>query len=85
MATVILEIPDERLDELKKCAEAEGVSVSEFLLRDKESGPIGPPSAEFWDWLKNLPRIDIGPSSADIIREGREERDRQIDEWLSRS
>ena len=83
MATVILEIPDDRLDELKRLAEIEGLSVDEFLMRDTKRIPSRSTSAEFWHRLKNLPRVDIGPSTADMIREGREERDRQIDEWLS--
>ncbi|HXA20242.1 MAG TPA: hypothetical protein VN380_24910 [Thermoanaerobaculia bacterium] len=83
MATLILEIPDDRLDELKRLAECEGLSVDEFLIRDTKRMPSGS-TAEFWNRLRNLPRVDIGPSSADMIREGREERDRQIDEWLSR-
>jgi hypothetical protein len=83
MATVTLEIPDERLNELKRLAEIEGLNVDELLMRDTRRKPPASTPAEFWNRLKNLPRVDIGPSTADIIREGREERDRQIDEWLS--
>ena len=84
MATVTIEIPDERLNELKRLAEIEGLNVDEFLMRDTRRKPAASTPAEFWNRLKNLPHVNIGPSTADIIREGREERDRQIDEWLSR-
>jgi hypothetical protein len=82
MATLTFEIADDRLEQLKKRAEAEGLSVSDFLLRNAEPVIVEPPSAEFWNRLKNLPRVDIGMSGADAVREAREAHDREIDEWL---
>jgi hypothetical protein len=84
MATLILEVPEERLDELKRRADAEGLSVSEFLLRQSERAAPGVSRKERFERLKNLPRIDLGMSGADQVREAREEHDREIDEWLSR-
>ncbi len=84
MATLILEVPEERLDELKKRAAAEGLSVSEFLLRQSERAAPGISPKERFERLKNLPRIDLGMSGAEAVREAREEHDREVDEWLSR-
>jgi hypothetical protein len=39
---------------------------------------------ELFERLKRLPRIDIGMSGADLVREARAEHDRELDEWLSR-
>ncbi len=83
MATLTINIPDEYLEELRRRAEGEGLSVDEFILRETGLAVVGPPSEEFWGRLKNLPHIDLGISSADLIHELREERDRQLDEWLS--
>jgi plasmid stability protein len=83
MATLTINIPDEYIEELKRRAAGEGLSVDEFVLRETGLTTVGPPSEEFWDRLKNLPHVDLGMSSADLIQESREERDRQLDEWLS--
>lgn len=84
MASVTLDIPNERLEELKQRAERVGLSVDELLIRETERLTAGSTSTEFWNRLKNLPRVDIGMSGADAVREAREEHDREVDEWLSR-
>jgi hypothetical protein len=84
MAILTINIPDKSLEELKRRADGEGISVDQLILQETGLAPSALPPNEFWDRLKNLPRIDLGASSADLIREGREERERQIDEWLSR-
>jgi len=84
MASVTLDIPNERLEELKQRAERIGLSVDELLIRETERLTAGSTSTEFWNRLKNLPRVDIGMSGADAVREAREEHDREVDEWLSR-
>jgi hypothetical protein len=84
MATVILDVPEERLDELKRRAKAEGLTVSELLLRDSERPEPRISPDELFERLMNLPRIDLGMSGADQVREAREAHDREIDEWLSR-
>lgn len=83
MATVILEIPEDRHEQLKRRAAAEGLSVPELLLRDSERNAPRISQKELFERLKNLPRIDLGGSGAEIVREAREEHDREIDEWLS--
>jgi hypothetical protein len=83
MATVILDIPEDRHEQLKRRAAAEGLSVSELLLRESEHMRPRVSQEELFERLKNLPRIDLGMSGADLVREVREEHDREIDEWLS--
>jgi hypothetical protein len=82
MATVILEIPEDRHEQLKRRAEAEGLSVSELLLRESERIAPWVSQKELFERLKNLPRVDFGMSGVDLVREAREEHDREIDEWL---
>jgi hypothetical protein len=84
MATVILEIPEERHEELKRRAAAEGLSVSELLLSESERMAPRTSPKELFERLKSLPHMDLGMSGADLVREAREEHDREIDEWLSR-
>jgi hypothetical protein len=84
MATVILEIPEERHEELKRRAAAEGLSVSELLLRESERLAPRISQKELFERLKSRRRIDFGMSGADLVREAREEHDREVDEWLSR-
>jgi hypothetical protein len=83
MATVILEIPNDRHEQLKRRATAEGLSVPELLLREAERlAPLISQTGLF-ERLKKLPRIDLGMSGADLVREAREAHDKEIDEWLS--
>ena len=83
MATVTLEIPEDRHEQLKRLAAAEGLSVSELLLREWERARSRISPEELFERLKNLPRIDIGMSGADLVHAAREEHDREIEEWLN--
>ena len=78
MATVILEIPEDRHEQLKRRAEAEGLSVPELLLKEWERASPRISPEELFERLKNLPRIDIGMSGADLVHAAREEHDRDM-------
>jgi hypothetical protein len=82
MATVILEIPDDRHEELKRRAAAEGLSVSGLLLRETERMAPQISRQELIERLKTRSRPDIGMSGADLVRAGREERMQDLDEWF---
>lgn len=82
MATVVLEIPEDRHERLKRRAAEEGLSVPELLLRDSERIAPRISQKELFERLKKRSRVDIGMSGADLLREAREEHDREIDEWL---
>ncbi len=83
MATVTLEMPEDRHEQLKRRAAADGLSVSELLLRESERIAPWISQKELFERLKNLPRIDIGMSGADLVHAAREEHDQEIDEWLN--
>ena len=80
-----LEIPDlseEALRYLETRATEERLTIEEVVRRDVEAMAT---RQRILDDLASLPPVDLGgTTAADLIREGREERDRQIDEWLSR-
>jgi hypothetical protein len=78
MATVILEIPDDRHEQLKRRAAAEGLSVPDYLLRETE--PVTPrlSQKELFERLKRRSRIDIGMSGADLVHAAREEDDQEL-------
>lgn len=76
-------IPEDRYEQLKRRAAAEGLSVSELLLKESEHIATRISQKELFERLKKRPRIDFGMSGADLVRESREEHDREIDEWLS--
>jgi len=82
MATVTLEIPEDRHEQLKRRAAEEGLTVSELLLRESEHIAPWISQKELFERLKNLPRIDLGMSGADLVRQAREEHDRELDERL---
>jgi len=83
MATVILEIPEDRHEQLKRLAETEGLSVPELLLRDSERIAPRISQKELFERLKRRSRVDIGMSGADLVHAAREEHDREIEEWLN--
>jgi hypothetical protein len=73
MATVILEIPEDRHELLKRRAAEEGLSVSELLLRDTEQATPRVSQEELFKRLKRRSRVDIGMSGADLVHAAREE------------
>lgn len=70
-----------------RAAEA-GMSLSEYLLREIRKSAERPTNQEIMDRLAKLPPIITRTSSADMVRESREERmrelDRRSDEQLKR-
>jgi len=78
MATVILEIPEGRHEQLKRRAAAEGVSVPELLLRETEQTTPRISQRELYERLKRRSRVDIGMSGADLVHAAREESDREL-------
>ncbi|MCU1244539.1 MAG: hypothetical protein JWN02_449 [Acidobacteria bacterium] len=87
-----LEIPDTLYEELEKQAEKVKLTVPEYarLALIKGLGRVVPPMdkealEELLARLRARPPLDFGGmSSADIIREGREERDEQLCYAVSR-
>ncbi len=80
-----VEIPDQLHDALIERARKEGVSVSDLVARELEKQVTTALSPdELLERLQRIPPLDLGNlTSADIIREGREERTDQILDAIS--
>ena len=75
-------VPESLHRKLKSRAALEGVSLSDYVLRELERVASYPTREELLARLAALPPVDLsGIDAADLVREGREERERQMDEW----
>lgn len=80
-----VEIPDELHEALEARARVRGISLNEYIAHELDAQAGGKGAvADLLDRIRSRPPVDLGISAADLIREGREERDRQLtDKWLS--
>lgn len=79
-----VEIPDELHDALAERAEEEGLSVSAYITRELGNADHTMAMARLLERIRRREPVDLGISAADLIREGREERVRELtDRWLS--
>jgi len=79
-----VEIPDELHEELVARALKEGLSLADYLVRELESAEHPVVTGELLERIRSRPAIDLGITAAELIREGREERDRELtDRWSS--
>lgn len=80
-----VEIPDELHDALADRAQKEGVTLPAFVERElRELVESGRAKDALLERIRSRSAVDLGISAADLIREGREERDRELsDRWLS--
>ncbi|MEK6371505.1 MAG: hypothetical protein AABO58_02305 [Acidobacteriota bacterium] len=76
----IRNMPDKLHRTLKSRAAQAGMSLSEYLLRELKKAADKPSVEELLDRIRSRPPVEPGVSSAEIIREGRDERMRQMDE-----
>lgn len=75
-------VPDSLHRKLKARAALEGMSLSDYVLRELERAASHPTREELRARLAALPPVDLGGiDPAELVREGREERERQTDEW----
>ena len=73
-ALQVRNVPDDTHRRLKARAALEGISMSEFVLRELEKSLARPPRAELLRRIADLPALDPSPSPAEVIREERETR-----------
>lgn len=75
-------IPIALRDRLRKRAASKGVSMSQYVT-DLLRGDLDLPTIDEWlDALHELPKIDLealGTSGAELVREGRVEREKEIE------
>ena len=81
-----VEIPDRLHDVLSARAQMEGLSVSDLVSRELEKQVTTELSPdELLERLRRIPPLDLGNlTTADLIREAREERTDQILDAISR-
>lgn len=70
----IRHVPDEIHRTLKSRAAKAGMSLSDYLLAELRQIAERPTMEEMRERLKKLPRVDLEPSPAEIIREERDAR-----------
>jgi plasmid stability protein len=80
----IRDIPDKVHRILKARAAQAGMSLSEYLMRELKQSASIPTEEELWERVKNLPPVVSSESSGEMIRAGREERMRHLDETVGR-
>jgi predicted DNA-binding protein len=80
----IRNMPEAMHRRLKSKAAQEGLSLSAFLLRELSVIAERPTLAEMIERMRKLPRVKLSRSSAEIVREGREERMQHLDEVVGR-
>ena len=74
----IRNVPEDVHRTLKARAAKEGLSLSEYLLREAVDLAERPTMAEMIERIRSRPRVRTKFDSAELIREGREERDRRL-------
>jgi len=79
----IRNVPDETHRLLKARAALAGVSMSHFVLREIERIVRRPSRSEILAAIRREPPLTLAERPADVVREGRAEREGQMDEWLS--
>ena len=75
----ISNVPEDVHRTLKARAAKAGMSLSEYLLRGLEEDASRPTLREMTERIRSRPMVDLGEiSTAEIIREEREARDRHL-------
>ena len=74
----IRNVPEDIHRTLKARAAKEGLSLSEYLLREAVDLAERPTMAEMIERIRSRPQARTTRPSAEIIREEREERDREL-------
>lgn len=80
----IRNVPENIHRKLKARAAEEGMSLSNYALRELRKSAERLTNKEIMERLAALPPINLGMSSAQAVREGREERERELDRRVSK-
>jgi plasmid stability protein len=75
----IRNVPEDVHRTLKARAAKRGMSLSEFLLAEVTELARLPTLEEHVARVRSRPMVDLGASAADLIRDAREERERELD------
>ena len=80
----IRNVPEDVHRTLKARAAEEGLSLSEYLRREVLDFAQRPALAEVTERIRSRPMVRSEIPAADLIREAREERERELDDRLGR-
>jgi antitoxin FitA len=80
----IRNVPEDVHRTLKARAAKEGLSLSEYLRREVLDFAQRPTLAEVTERIRSRPMVTSEIPAADLIREAREERERELDDRLGR-
>jgi antitoxin FitA len=81
----IRHVPEDVHARLKARAAKAGMSLSDYLLREITWMASRPTWDEYFDAVKGEEPIATGVDWAEVIREGREERERELEQRTMRS
>lgn len=74
-------VPDKLHRELMRRAKARGQTLTDYIQSVLEREVSTPPREEVFARIHARPKIKLSRPSAEIIREAREERERERDLW----
>lgn len=78
----IRNMPEKMHRTLKSRAAQAGMSLSGYLLRELKKSADRPTEEELLERMKKRQRVLLEIDAAELVREGRQERDAQVDAWL---
>jgi hypothetical protein len=70
-------VPPELHAELRRRADQEGLTIRDYVLKLIEKDQRLPSKQDWLDRVEELEPIKVSRSAAEMVREGREERDRE--------
>ena len=76
----IRNVPEDVHQKLRERAAKAGMSLSDYLLRDLQEAARRPTMEEWLERLRQAPKVHLDVDTAEIIREGRDERFGKDDE-----
>ena len=68
-------VPDRLHRELMRRARKRGQTLTDYIQQILEREVARPPAEEVFDWIESRTPVKLGASPAELIREGREERE----------
>jgi hypothetical protein len=78
-------VPPQMHSELRRRASQEGTTIRDYVLRLIERDQRLPSKRDWLDRVAALEPVAVSQPATDVIREAREERDRELTERIERS
>lgn len=71
-------VPEKLHGELKRRAQAKGLTLTRYVQDVLEREVARPPAEEVFERISRMPRVNLGVSAAELIHEERAERERSF-------